>query len=272
MAIWIVGSEGFLGNHLSKRLQEENLQFHTASRDGSNADEKLDLLDNLTFGNLAVSEADFVILLAGVSSPEVCQEHYETAHAVNVLGTSSFINYVINQGSKVLFASSDTVYGNQQDLIDETHPCLPYGKYGEMKHKVETTFLKNPNFMSFRLSYIVAENDKFTNYLLRKSKELREAQIEAYSDFYRNSIKIEDVLDGLLKVCNNWDYIPTPKIVNFCGSASLSRFELALEIKERLGLNLTIRPTKAPEEFFASRPRIINQSDVRLRSLLALQS
>jgi nucleoside-diphosphate-sugar epimerase len=272
MAIWIVGSGGFLGNHLTKKLQENDLEFYTSSRDGESSDVKLDLLDSLTFRNLEVSESDFVILLAGISSPQVCQEHYESTYGINVLGTSSLVKHILGEGSKVLFASSDTVYGNQEYPIDETHPCVPYGKYGEMKHKIETTFLNDSNFMSFRLSYIVAENDKFTNYLLSKNVEEGVAQIEAYSDFYRNSIEIEDVLDGLLAVCRNWDQVPTPKIINFCGPASLSRFELALEIKERLGLNLSIRPTKAPEGFFASRPRIINQSDKRFRRLLALQS
>ena len=146
MAIWIVGSGGFVGNHLAKKLQQNDIQFHTASRDGTNADVKLDLLDNLTFRNLEVSESDFVILLAGISSPEFCQENYEAAYDVNVLGTSSFINYILRKGSKVLFASSDTVYGNQEYPIDENHPCVPSGKYGEMKHKVETAFLNDPNF------------------------------------------------------------------------------------------------------------------------------
>jgi dTDP-4-dehydrorhamnose reductase len=272
MTVWIVGAGGFIGKHLVEYLREKNVDFFTTSRNGDNADGKLDLLDHLTFMNLPITESDFVILLAGISSPDVCQEDYETAYTINVLGTSRFINYCLDRGSKILFASSDTVYGNQENPIDENEPCVPHGNYGEMKHIIEKTFLDNPNFMAFRLSYILADNDKFTTYLHGRSRDGEMSEIVAYSDFYRNPIRIEDVLDGLLKACNNWQLLPSPKIINFCGSDSLSRFELALQIKERLGLGVSIRASKAPEDFLLARPRIISQSNERLRGLLGLES
>jgi dTDP-4-dehydrorhamnose reductase len=209
-----------------------------------------------------------VILLAGVSSPEDCHRQYDLAYAVNVAGTSRFIDYVLSRGAHLLFASSDTVYGNQPDPVDESTACSPHGEYGSMKYEIEISFRSNPNFMSFRLSYIVAENDKFTTFL--KGLGNSDKTVDAYMDFYRNAVDIKDVLDGLVKICQKWDQAPPPGVINFCGPNSLSRFELAKKINERLDLGLSIRGVLAPENFFDSRPRIINLTNKKFKELLAL--
>jgi dTDP-4-dehydrorhamnose reductase len=270
MAIWIIGSNSFLGAHLSIKLKIEELDFHTASRDGFGADVQLDLLDDSTFQNVKCSESDFVILLAGISSPEECHRNYASAHKVNVVGTSKFIDYVLSRGARVLFASSDTVYGNQEDSVDERTICIPNGEYGVMKHIIETNFTDNQNFMSFRLSYICADNDKFTKFL--KHQSLTGTTTDAFVDFFRNTVDLEDVLEGLVKACQNWDQIQAPRIINFSGSDCLSRFELAKRINQRHALNLSIRGVPAPEGFFDSRPRIINLRNQKFRRLLELES
>jgi dTDP-4-dehydrorhamnose reductase len=268
MTIWVIGSNGFLGQHLVKKLQNEKSIFSTSSRNGFDADEKLDLVDSSTYKNVNCSPSDFVILLAGVSSPEECHQQYDSAYKVNVAGTTAFIEYVLSRGARLLFASSDTVYGNRQEPVDESAKCSPHGEYGQMKHEIEISFFSNPNFMSFRLSYIFADNDKFTTFL--KSQSLSDKTAKAFVDFYRNSVDVEDVLEGLVKVCQNWGKLPSPRIINFCGPAPLSRFELANQINQKLGLNLSIQGEYAPEGFFDSRPRIINLINQKFTNLLAL--
>ena len=100
--------------------------------------------------------------MASISAPDICAREHERAWSVNVTGTSEFISRTIERGGRVIFFSSDTVYGECEDPFDESALCKPAGEYAEMKHKVERRFIENPSFKSIRLSYVFSREDKFT--------------------------------------------------------------------------------------------------------------
>ena len=270
MTVWIVGGTGFLGRHLSEKFRQGNTDHLTTSREGIESDFSVNLLREESFCKIPIKSLDIVVFLAGVSSPESCENDFEAAHKVNVVGTAGFISFALERGAKVLFASSDTVYGEQVDVVDETVACEPVGKYASMKHAVEQVFQKEQAFVSFRLSYIEAPNDKFTNFL-RESSGTKE-EVAVFSDLVRNTISIDDVVEGLRLICEDWGRLEGHRVINFSGPVSESRVDLASRIIVRLGLDLKVRPVSAPEGFFSCRPRVIRLSNGRLSKLLTSKS
>ncbi|WP_434517227.1 NAD-dependent epimerase/dehydratase family protein (plasmid) [Dechloromonas sp. ARDL1] len=99
---------------------------------------RLDAPADFDYGN--VRSGDVALLTAAISAPDICAREHDRAWAVNVTGTSSFIQSVIDRGARVLFFSSDTVYGEREDSFDESAACNPTGEYAEMKREVEQRF------------------------------------------------------------------------------------------------------------------------------------
>ena len=52
-----------------------------------------------------------VFIIAAVSSPDICTNEFDYAWKVNVTKTKELINILLSKGLKIIFFSSDTVYG-----------------------------------------------------------------------------------------------------------------------------------------------------------------
>ena len=182
----------------------------------------LDVPDEFNYD--AVQAEDVVFLTAAISAPDICSREHDRAWAVNVTGTSAFIERVIARGGRVIFFSSDTVYGEKDDAFDEQVICNPAGEYAEMKHEVEKRFIGNPLFKAIRLSYVFSSEDKFAKYL--SGCAARDEEAEIFHPFYRAVIHRDDVVQGAIALAQRWDEFPQP-VINFGGSAILSRVEFA---------------------------------------------
>jgi dTDP-4-dehydrorhamnose reductase len=59
---------------------------------------------------------------------------------------------LLDRDARVVFFSTDTVYGEQPEPFDESRPCRPLGVYAELKHEVERRFAAAPGFKTKRSS------------------------------------------------------------------------------------------------------------------------
>lgn len=266
MTIWVVGAEGFLGKHLSSYFFQNSLKFKYSSRKLDQGDHYLDLVDSDSIESFPLYEGDVVVFLAGISSPEICENQPLLAKSVNFDGSSQFIEAAIKKGARVLFASTDAVYGNQTGRLSEDAPCFPAGKYAEFKNGLERKFSHTPEFKSLRFSFILASNDKFTSLLREKSSPPE--TVDVYSNFKRNAVNLSDVLIGITTLVLNWDAAMGNSIINFSGSSCLGRDQIALEICEKYGFKAKLNPTVGPDNFFEIRPKIIYTSNDLFKILL----
>ncbi len=208
---------------------------------------------------------DVVILAAAVSSPDFCSRERVIAEQVNVHGTSFFISKAISKGARVIFFSSDTVYGEQPDFFDESSMCNPLGEYAQMKHQVEKVFCETQLFKSVRLSYVFSAEDKFTQYLSNCST--LEKPAEVYNSLYRSVIYREDVVNAVVTLAMQWDVFPQ-KYINLGGPETFSRFEMAQVIREIMLPSLSLSITEPPPSFFDHRPHAIRMRSPILQGLL----
>jgi dTDP-4-dehydrorhamnose reductase len=264
LKIIVVGSSGYIGKLLLSEVLLTSIGYGTSSL-GQDGLLRLQLDTPNDFDYEVINPSVVVLLTAAISAPDICAREHDRAWAVNVTGTSEFITQVMARGGRVVFFSSDTVYGERDDAFDEQAPCNPAGEYAEMKHAVEKQFLGNPLFKAIRLSYVFSREDKFTKYLSGCAQRGEEADI--FHPFYRSVIHRDDVVQGAIALAQRWDEF-TQSVINFGGPDVLARTEFAKILQDTVLPNLHFCVTEPDADFFKNRPKVISMVSPLLSQLL----
>ncbi len=206
-----------------------------------------------------------MILLAGISSPDECTGDLLNAYAVNVVGTERFVRNVLSRQGRVLFFSSDVVYGESVNLVDENSPTNPLGDYAKMKDRIETTFRGFRHFKVFRLSYVLSSDNSYLAYL-RKCAETDQVA-EIFDPFYRKVVFLEDVLDAIESVVDRWSAF-SGQIFNICGRESISRKDIADFYCTYINTGLRYRLREPDASFWRARPKTINIASLYFKDLI----
>lgn len=257
----IVGRNGFIAKKLLKRGQYKV----TTSNELSSDDVYLDLKNSESFDYSYINEQTNIIFLAAISSPDICNNNYDEAYKVNVTGTKSFIEEAIKKGAKVLFFSSDVVYGNTIENVDEDSKTNPFGNYAKMKDEVEKAFENEKNFKVFRLSYVLSKEDKYLSYL--KNCVDKNEVAEVFHPFSRKVVYIEDVLEAIENILAKWDDFENQKF-NICGEEDISRKDIADFYNKATANKLEYKILEPDDSFWEARPRDINITSIYLEKLL----
>lgn len=260
----VVGATGYLGKPLLAKAKTCGEAFGTSSI-GTGCLHALRLDQPTDFDYRLVRPLDVVLMTAAISSPEVCSKEFDFAWKVNVAGTCEFVANVMGLGARVIFFSSDTVYGCVDMPFGEGLVSAPVGKYAEMKLAVETEFLAHPLFKSIRLSYIFSRDDRFTKYLFECARAGVEAEL--FHPFYRAIVHRDDVVEGVLTLVRRWDEFPQ-SVINFGGPEVLSRLDMAKILQNSVMPRLRFRVIEHPPNFFEMRPKVIRMTSRVLTLLL----
>ena len=249
----LAGADGYIGQRIQRSTQHKEEMLLLSP---------LQVEDYIPFDLLHVSDFDFslinprdtIIMLAGISSPDVCASKFQMAFNINVTGTIQFISGCLARSARVLFFSSDTVYGSSEGENDEDFfPSDPAGEYGTMKLLVERYFKGEPDFKSFRLSYVFSWYDKFTSYLRTCYEQKKKSEI--FHPFIRKAVYIDDLVACILNISNDWDKYSN-QFFNICGPGYLSRVEIAQLFNKHIG-NLDLQIITPDNGFFKARPQKI---------------
>lgn len=261
---FVIGGRGYLGSRLYSMRPKGVLCLRTASSDSAGfLPLRLEAPDDCD--NLPIGYGDVVFLTAAISAPDVCAYEHDRAWAANVIGTSTLIQSVIDRGARVVFFSSDTVYGERVEAFDEKCEPNPAGEYAKMKHEIERQFGGNASFKSIRLSYVFSCDDKFSQYLTGCAE--RNEQADIFHPFFRAVVHRDDVVEGALALAERWDDFPEG-VINFGGPQVISRVEYAQCMREASLHHLEFKVTEPASDFFKNRPRIISMTSPFFTKLL----
>lgn len=265
MQVFVIGCKGYIGWPTVKILKSYDFSVMAVSShpDPGMLHLDLSLPDKFSYNHIKVG--DVILMTAALSSPDVCREQTDLANAINVVGTGYFIERCLELGARVLFFSSDTVYGPGETERTEAAICYPAGEYAFMKREVETRFADHPAIKVLRLSYVFSSGDKFTSYLTACARARKEAEI--FHPMFRRAVYLGDLLELLKLICTAWDKI-TDKVINVCGPELLSRVDMAHLYREVVAPALQFNIVQPPPEFFVARPQVINMSDLAFRRVL----
>lgn len=265
MKIAIVGHAGYIGGYLLRRFSHEpGIDTILKLDQTADADEYLDLSDLDGFRYESLDGVDFVVFTAAISSPDKCASEYDFCWRINVTGTSDFIRQAISRNCKVLFFSSDAVFGDIPGTIyDEQSDTKPVTAYGQMKKAVEDQFREEPNFKAIRLSYVVSSRDRFVSYCLNCIQNEKEADV--FHPFYRNCITVDDVVNTVVWFSKHWEEYK-PSVLNVAGVELVSRVRIADELNRFLEGALSYRISRPDQNFYLNRPAL-----TQMRSLYLVQ-
>ncbi len=260
----VVGSTGFIGRSLIEKLPPE-VSYCCYARRPAAGEYQIDLLNLTAECYSEIRAGDYVVLLAAISSPDLCQSQYEMAYATNVTGTKRFIAECLRRDARVLFFSSDVVVGATDHSHDETMPVAPLGAYGGMKREIELAFADDPRFKVFRLSYVFSREDKFMKYLRKCVDSGEEADV--FQALYRNVVYLDDVLEAVIALGKHFDAWHNP-IFHLSGPELLCRADMAERFRSTIAPALRYT-TRLPEaSFFEARPNVIETHSLYLEQLL----
>lgn len=266
MSVILTGNSGMVSKRLSKYLQCRGFDVTVTSRDGSTG-LSLDLENVANFDDARLKADDVVIFLAAISSPDVCEKNFEYAKKINLDGTKDFIEKCLIKGVKVIFFSSDTVYGESVDgqIFNEDSVCNPKGRYAQMKLEVEESYKSEENFKALRLSYIFSREDKVTTYLKKSSDSRTVAEI--FKPYSRNIIYIEDVNESVEKMIVNFRQLSFQHI-NLCGKKPITRENLAEYYKKYADNSLEFKTVYPGDDFYTYRAKDLLTESKYLKHLL----
>ena len=268
----IIGAKGNIGS----RLVEKTEGKYNIRKVVSPARSHLFSVDSGYYGlNLAndlssydfytLKEGDTVAFTAAISEPSVCAKQFDLAIKVNVESTGEFIQQALDRGCKVIFLSSDVVYGRVEDEFDESQSLDPLGVYAEMKAIVEKRFIGHSRFKVLRLSYNFFKNDRFTTYLRTCASE--DTVADLFDPFGRSIVHRDDTVDAIISLYNNWD-VCEEGVINCGGPETLSRVEFAEILSELVVQDLITKVTTPDAKFYEDRPAIIAMRSPLLEKVL----
>ena len=260
----IVGSSGYIARYLLKRFEEEAEIESVLKLDrNEEADVYLDLSDAGKFDYSVLNGIDFIVFTAAISGPDQCAKEFDICWNINVTGTCCFIREALKRSCRVLFFSSDAVFGDIPGAIyDENSQTQARTPYGRMKKAVEDEFGKEKNFKAIRLSYVASAKDRFIQYCLNCMRNGETADV--FHPFYRNTTVISDVVDIVVYFALHWiEYKPV--FLNVAGRELVSRVRMADELNRLFGDRLKYTISIPGEEFFKNRPRITQMESLYMQ-------
>ena len=226
----------------------------------------LNLADDLSsYDFYTLKEGDTVAFTAAISEPSVCAKQFDLTIKVNVESTGEFIQQALDRGCKVIFLSSDVVYGRVEDEFDESQSLDPLGVYAEMKAIVEKRFIGHSRFKVLRLSYNFFKDDRFTTYLRTCASE--DTVADLFDPFGRSIVHRDDTVDAIISLYNNWD-VCEEGVINCGGPETLSRVEFAEILSELVVQDLITKVTTPDAKFYEDRPAIVAMRSPLLEKVL----
>lgn len=268
MTIGIVGSSGYIANYLTEKLSAtHNIKRYDCIGD---VDEKLELTNPELFNCDSLNGVDFIIFTAAISGPDKCANEFDLSWSINVTGTNYFIKEALKRNCKVLFFSSDAVFGDIQGMIyDEGSETKAQTPYGRMKKAVEDENKDNPNFKAIRLSYVASAKDRFISYCLKCIQSGETADI--FHPFYRNCVTVTDVVTVVDWLINHWDEYE-PFVLDVTGMELVSRVRMADEINRIFDNRLKYNISNPGADFYKNRPFITQMTSKYLWNLGILKN
>jgi nucleoside-diphosphate-sugar epimerase len=196
--VLIVGGAGYVGGYLTDELIELG--------------ETVTVYDNLTYEDMYLKQVEFicgdildyskinkifnrfdvVVWLAALVGDPACAINPNLTLKTN---SEAVGNLARNFHGKIIFPSTCSVYGAQDELLDENSPTRPLSLYAESKIQAETTLLQHDSsrILIFRLGTLFGISDQHARLRV---------------DLVLNLLTIRAVLEGEMSVFGGLQYRP----------------------------------------------------------------
>lgn len=236
MKILVIGAAGFTGGYVY-RLGSKKHEMSGTSMAGEEGFEKLDLSTGEGREVLEKACPDAIVLAAGVTNMDYCEEKPEETWKANVGGTQIVADYCKKSGCKLVFYSSDAVFDGATGPHSEGEPYEPKSEYARQKVEAEKIISKLDNHLIMRTSSVYGWDPRRTNFVarlydaLKAGKEFKAPSDQSYTPTY-----VFDLAGATLKLVEKG----AKGAIHAAGPDFISRLDFAKAAAEELGLDSSL--------------------------------
>lgn len=243
LKVWIVGSEGQIGeaiNEMLNPLEIEALNTDKNELDITQTDEVL------RFGE--INRPDVIINCAGLTDVELCEKEPENAFRVNALGARNLSIVARKTGAKMVQLSTDDVFDGfgkkPYTEFDDTNPITVYGKSKLAGEKYVKEFT-HKHFI-IRSNWVYGTGNNFVNRVLASADEGQALSVA--EDQYGSPTSARDLARIILYLIRTNEY----GTYHATCKGVCSRYEFAKEVLRLSGKKEQLNPVPTPQSDLSS--------------------
>ena len=175
MKVAVTGCKGQLGADLTAEMEKRNIQAAGIDID------TVDITDYEALEAFVEAEKpDAVVHLAAYTAVDKAEQEKEKCALINVKGTENIAKICGEKGIKLLYTSTDYIFGGEGDTPFETDSSpAPCNYYGLTKYEGEQAVKKHcPQHFIVRISWVFGVHGKnFVYTMLRLAENNREIRV-----------------------------------------------------------------------------------------------
>ncbi|MGC9105622.1 MAG: SDR family oxidoreductase [Thermoprotei archaeon] len=259
MRVLVIGASGQLGRELVSVLRGEVIGTYHSS-EGLNG-YKLDLTDFASVEDFIMKKGpDVVINAAAMTDVDACERDKEKALKINAEAVRHIARASRVVEAYLVHVSTDYVFDGEKGLYREEDSPNPVNYYGLSKLLGEAFALSYDDALVVRTSGVFRHKD-FPIYAYKTLKQ--GGEVHAFKGFYSpiSARKLAETISELVELRKSG-------IIHVAGER-VSRFDLALRIKEMFKLPGSVREVERVEGWVARRPFDSSLDVSRARKLLS---
>ena len=272
MKIIITGANGMLGSSLCQ-LYHNKHKVHALHRDkecftACSADYSLDLTEKSKVGDVFNQiNPDLVIHCASLTSLERCEQNPDLAMSANV-SVSENVTRSCSAETKLVYISTDQVYGLTADRSETNMNLKPISQYGKTKYLGEKKCIENsPNSIIIRTNIFgwnVNPAKVSSAEWIYNSLNCGE-RITLFTDYIFSPI----YTDCLGEIIMNLVHINFSGIINVSSPEPCSKYEFGIQLAEEFGFDKSLinKGLIDDHDFEAQRPKNLKLNTEKLNHL-----
>lgn len=246
LKITVIGSTGLVGRAAVHAGLAAGHEVRGTSRSSPNPGLRVDLRDVTSIRRTLLEttpHSDVVVLSAALSRVAGCEADPRATYEVNVAGSQAVIEAAAEAESKVVFLSSDYVFGDGGPHDERDEPS-PMNEYGRQKLETERLVLQGPDNLVIRTCQVYGQDVRRANYVLSTIDRLVAGEdVFARADLFGTPTCVRDLADEVVALSAS----AASGIWHVAGPDFLSRFEVARRAAGAFGLDPSrVRPTEVP--------------------------
>jgi len=260
----ITGASGFLGRAILQRARTRwnPVAVHCASEPAEYRLfwVKIDLTRRARIRELVRRCRPRVIIhAAALSDLDRCEHEPGLAHKINVEATRHLAECAAENGSRLLFISSDMVFNGRRGLYREEDDVSPLSVYGRTKVQAEKTVSRTlDDHLIVRAALIYGRSASarlsFSDWI--EQRLINGKRVPLYTDQFRSPIYVGNLADLLLQLAQD----NIRGLLHLGGAERINRLDFGLKMCEHGNydpslLQPTVMPDNGPG---AARPRDVS--------------
>jgi len=238
MKILVTGASGLLGNKIYNILSKKFRTIGTSYKKNKSGTYNLDIrVTSDVFNLFEMEHPDVVVHAAALTDIDLCENDKELARSVNVEGTTNIVMACRLKKSKLIYISSDYVFGAKprKEYTEKSQPC-PVNYYGRTKLEGENIVSANlDDYIIVRPGILYGYNDEddketFTSKVFAGLEKGRRVYVD--DRVIKYPTLIDDVALGIKRLIE----LGSHGIYHIASSQPLTRYDWARKIASIYGL------------------------------------